>query len=165
MAGCDGAEETQTRPAFLHPEHHHGDRRVEIIDYSPHGLGLERASGIEPEERVTVELPWGLRLAGAPETPATPTALAVLADVAAPADPRKRLEIADVFAAYAAACKARGRSCQRRCVRCASEGIQRCGRHSHTIERRQTLLVRCEVGGMKKASPLGDCPLRTLISL
>jgi hypothetical protein len=26
-------------------------------------------------------------------------------------------------------------------------------------------LVRCEVGGMKKASPLGDCPLRTLISL
>jgi hypothetical protein len=25
-------------------------------------LGLERASGIEPEERVTVELPWGLRL-------------------------------------------------------------------------------------------------------
>jgi hypothetical protein len=104
-------------------------------------------------------------LAGAPETPATPTALAVLADVVAPADPRKRLEIADVFAAYAAACKARGRSCQRRCVRCASEGIQRCGRHSHTIERRQTLLVRCEVGGMKKASPLGDCPLRTLISL
>jgi hypothetical protein len=47
-------------------------------------------------------------LAGAPETPATPTALAVLADVVAPADRRKRLEIADVFAAYAAASKARG---------------------------------------------------------
>jgi hypothetical protein len=42
----------------------------------------------------------------APE--AKPNVLGVLADVVAPADRRKRLEIADVFAAYAAACKARG---------------------------------------------------------
>jgi hypothetical protein len=39
-----------------------GSRRVEIVDYSPHGLGLERVSGIQPQERVTVELPAGLRL-------------------------------------------------------------------------------------------------------
>jgi hypothetical protein len=43
--------------------HAHGTgRRVEIIDYSQHGLGLEGASGIELGERVTVELRWGLRL-------------------------------------------------------------------------------------------------------
>jgi hypothetical protein len=41
---------------------HGGDHRVEIIEYSPRGLGLERASGIEPQECVTMELPWGLRL-------------------------------------------------------------------------------------------------------
>jgi PilZ domain-containing protein len=39
-----------------------GSHRVEIIDYSPHGLGLERVSGIQPQERLTVELPSGLRL-------------------------------------------------------------------------------------------------------
>ena len=43
--------------------HAHGTRRrVEIIDYSQHGLGLEGASGIELQERVTVELRSGLRL-------------------------------------------------------------------------------------------------------
>ena len=43
--------------------HAHGTcRRVEVINYSHHGLGLERASGIELQERVTVELPSGLRL-------------------------------------------------------------------------------------------------------
>jgi hypothetical protein len=41
---------------------HGGDHPVEIIDYSPRGLELERAPGIEPQECVTVELPWGLRL-------------------------------------------------------------------------------------------------------
>jgi hypothetical protein len=43
--------------------HAHGTRRrVEIIDYSQHGVRVERASGIELEERVTVELPSGLRV-------------------------------------------------------------------------------------------------------
>jgi hypothetical protein len=43
--------------------HAHGTRRrVEITDYSQHGVRLERASGIEPQERVTVELPSGLRV-------------------------------------------------------------------------------------------------------
>ena len=37
-------------------------RRIDIVDYSPRGLELERTSDIEPYERVTVELPSGLRL-------------------------------------------------------------------------------------------------------
>ena len=46
--------------AFLHA---HGTRRpTQIIDYSQHGLELERAAGIAPQERVTVELLSGFRL-------------------------------------------------------------------------------------------------------
>jgi hypothetical protein len=37
-------------------------RLVEITNYSQHGLSLDRAAGIEPDERVTVELLSGLRL-------------------------------------------------------------------------------------------------------
>jgi hypothetical protein len=36
--------------------------RIDIVDYSPYGPRLERASGIEPDERVTVQLRSGLRL-------------------------------------------------------------------------------------------------------
>jgi PilZ domain len=43
--------------------HAHGTRRrIDIIDYSQHGFKLERAAGIEPQDRVTVELPSGQRL-------------------------------------------------------------------------------------------------------
>jgi hypothetical protein len=35
---------------------------IEIIDYSRHGFKLERAFGIDPGQRVTVELRSGLRL-------------------------------------------------------------------------------------------------------
>jgi hypothetical protein len=35
---------------------------IEITSYSQHGLSLDRAAGIEPDERVTVELLSGLRL-------------------------------------------------------------------------------------------------------
>ena len=43
--------------------HAHGKcRRIDIIDYSQHGFKLDRASGIGPHERVTVELPSGHRL-------------------------------------------------------------------------------------------------------
>ena len=43
--------------------HAHGTcRHIDIIDYSQHGFKLERVSGIEPHERVTVELPSGQRL-------------------------------------------------------------------------------------------------------
>jgi hypothetical protein len=37
-------------------------RRIDIVDYSLQRLELERTSDIEPYERVTVELPSGLRL-------------------------------------------------------------------------------------------------------
>jgi hypothetical protein len=36
--------------------------RIHIVDYSQHGFRLERVSGIEPQQRVTVELPSGQRL-------------------------------------------------------------------------------------------------------
>jgi hypothetical protein len=69
---------------------------------------------------------------------AKPNVLAVRADVAAPADRRMRLEIADVFAAYVAAYKARGAEVASADVFGAQDqGIHRGGRHSHTIERRQ----------------------------
>jgi hypothetical protein len=43
--------------------HAHGrSRRIDIIDYSQHGFKLDRAAGIGPHERVTVELPSGQRL-------------------------------------------------------------------------------------------------------
>jgi hypothetical protein len=35
---------------------------IEITDYSHHGLSLNRVAGIEPDERVTVELRSGVRL-------------------------------------------------------------------------------------------------------
>jgi len=46
--------------AVLHAHGKH--RRIDIIDYSQHGFKLQRVSGIEPDERVTVELPSGQRL-------------------------------------------------------------------------------------------------------
>ena len=40
-----------------------GERcRIEITDYSQHGLSLDRATGVELDERVTVELASGRRL-------------------------------------------------------------------------------------------------------
>src|SRR4029077_6611389 len=35
---------------------------IDITGYSQHGLSLDRAAGVEPDERVTVELLSGLRL-------------------------------------------------------------------------------------------------------
>jgi hypothetical protein len=46
--------------AFL--EDHHGRRHVLITDYSRYGLNLERAAGVDLDERVTVELLSGERL-------------------------------------------------------------------------------------------------------
>jgi hypothetical protein len=39
-----------------------GRCRIEITDYSQHGLSLDRATGLEIDERVTVELQSGRRL-------------------------------------------------------------------------------------------------------
>jgi hypothetical protein len=61
----DAPEPRQPRPtlrisAVLHAR---GIRwRIEITDYSPHGLSLRRALGLELDERVTVELQSGQRL-------------------------------------------------------------------------------------------------------
>jgi hypothetical protein len=46
--------------AFLHVRG--GRCRIEITDYSQHGLSLDRATGVELDERVTVELQSGRRL-------------------------------------------------------------------------------------------------------
>jgi hypothetical protein len=46
--------------AFLHVRS--GRCRIEITDYSQHGLNLDRATGIDLDERVTVELQSGRRL-------------------------------------------------------------------------------------------------------
>ena len=46
--------------AFLHVRG--GRCRIEITDYSQHGLSFDRATGVELDERVTVELRSGRRL-------------------------------------------------------------------------------------------------------
>jgi hypothetical protein len=64
-ARSDAPKSRQPRPtvrisAVLHAHGMH--RRIEITEYSEQGLSLRRVSGIELDERVTVELQSGQRL-------------------------------------------------------------------------------------------------------
>jgi hypothetical protein len=38
------------------------EQRIQIVEYSSHGLRLKHASGIEPDDHVTIKLGSGLRL-------------------------------------------------------------------------------------------------------